>query len=115
MTHNYNYDLAMFRKLVQSKIMYLGMLGPRKRLDRMVTELKEEGFELTPQQFSIIHNPVGLDIGAETSEEIALAILAEIKAVIAGRNGQFLKNKKEVIHDRNEYDIEKILVNENDK
>lgn len=115
MTHNYNYDLVMFRKLIQSEIMYLGMLGPRKRLNRMVDELKEEGFELTPKQFFVIHNPVGLDIGAETSEEIALAILAEIKAFIAGRNGQSLKNKKEVIHDRSEYDIEKVIVNENNK
>ena len=114
MTHNYNYDLAMFRKLIQSNVVYLGMLGPRKRLNRMIDELKE-GFELTPKQFFVIHNPIGLDIGAETSEEIALAILAEIKAFIAGRDGQPLKNKKEVLHNRSEYDIEKILMNGNNK
>ena len=115
MTHNYNYDLAMFRKLIQSNVVYLGMLGPRKRLNRMVDELKEEGTKLTPEQLFVIHNPVGLDIGGETSEEIALAILAEIKAVIAGRNGLSLKNKKEVMHDRSGYDIEKIQVNEPEK
>ena len=115
MTHNYNYDLAMFRQLIQSRFMYIGMLGPRKRLKRMVDELKVESIELTPKQFFVIHNPVGLDIGAETSEEIALAILAEIKAVIAGRNGQSLKNKNEVMHNRSQYDIEKVMVNENNK
>ncbi len=115
MTHNYNYDLAMFRQLIQRNIVYLGMLGPRKRLSRMVDELKEEGLELTPEQFSVIYNPVGLDIGSETSEEIALSILAEIKAVIAGRNELSLKNKKAVIHGRSGYDIEKINVNEVEK
>lgn len=113
MTHNYNYDLAMFRQLIQGRFTYIGMLGPGKRLKRMVDELKAAGIKFTPKQFFVIYNPVGLDIGAETSEEIALAILAEIKAVLAGRNGRFLKNKKEVIHDRREYDIEKILVNGN--
>ena len=112
MTHNYNYDLAMFRQLIQKKVMYLGMLGPRKRLKRMVDELKEEGVELTPEQLFFIYSPIGLDIGAETSEEIAVSILAEIKAMLSGRDGQSLKNKKGVIHERSGYEIEEVHVNE---
>lgn len=108
MTHNYNYDLAMFRQLVQKDVLYVGVLGPRKKLERMLDELKEEGMKLTEQQLSIIHGPVGLDIGAETSEEIALSILAEIKALFAGRQVQSLRKNKEVIHPRSATAIEEV-------
>ncbi len=113
MTHNYNYDMAMLRHLIQKKVMYLGMLGPRKRMKRMVDELNEEGIEITSKQLSVIHSPVGLDIGAETSEEIAISIVAEIKTIFTGRKGNSLKNKKEGIHEHSRYDIEEVLVNEN--
>lgn len=113
MTHNYNYDMAIFRRLIQKKIMYLGMLGPRKRLKRMVDELNDEGIELTSALLAVIHSPVGLDIGAETSEEIAVSIVAEIKTMLAGRKGNPLKDRKEGIHEHSRYDIEEIHVNEN--
>jgi xanthine/CO dehydrogenase XdhC/CoxF family maturation factor len=99
-THNYNYDMALLKELLQKQVVYVGMLGPKKKLLRMLDELKEEGFELNEKQLSVIHSPVGLDIGAETAEEIALAILAEIKAVMAGKQGQFLKGNAEAIHSR---------------
>ena len=102
MTHNYNYDMAMLRQLAEKNIKYIGMLGPKKKLERMLGELKDEGKQLNDDQLSIVHSPVGLDIGAETSEEIALSILAEIKAVFASRPGQPLRNKNEVIHPRGE-------------
>ena len=108
MTHNYNYDLAMLRLLINKAVVYAGMLGPHKKLERMLAELKEEGMDLTEQQLSVIHSPVGLDIGAETSEEIALSILAEIKAIFAGKLGQSLRNNKEVIHQRSATLIEKV-------
>src|SRR5687767_14775412 len=112
MTHNYNYDMAMLRQLLQKNVVYIGMLGPRKKRERMLDELKEEGLHLTDQQLSIIHSPVGLDIGAETSEEIALSILAEIKALFAGRLGQPLRNNSEVIHSRNESVIKEVRISE---
>lgn len=108
MTHNYNYDMAMLRQLIQRNVVYAGMLGPGKKLERMLDELKEEGINLTAQQLSIIHTPVGLDIGAETSEEIALSILAEIKAMFAGRLGTSLKSHKDVIHPRSTTAIEEV-------
>ena len=108
MTHNYNYDLAMLRLLINKAVVYAGMLGPHKKLERMLAELKEEGMNLSEQQLSVIHSPVGLDIGAETSEEIALSILAEIKAIFAGKLGQSLRNNKEVIHQRSATLIEEV-------
>jgi len=100
MTHNYNYDLAMLRALLPKILMYVGVLGPRKKLDRMLDDLKNEGIHPTENQMSFIYGPVGLDIGAETAEEIALSIIAEIKSVYSGRNGQSLRLSGDVIHSR---------------
>ncbi|MCU7550377.1 XdhC family protein [Chitinophagaceae bacterium LB-8] len=111
MTHNYNYDLAMLRVLLQQDLAYIGMLGPKKKLTRMLDELRAEGQALTPLQLSIIHSPVGLDIGAETPEEIALSIMAEIKAVLARRYPFFLTEKNDVIHARSATLIEEIRLN----
>jgi xanthine dehydrogenase accessory factor len=100
MTHNYTYDLAMLRALIGLKVAYIGSLGPRKKLGRMLDELKEEGLGVSEAEVSCLYGPSGLDIGAETPEEIALSILAEIKAVLAGRSGQSLRNNGDVIHSR---------------
>ena len=62
----------------------------------------------TEQQIAVLHSPVGLDIGAETSEEIALSILAEIKALFAGKDVQSLRTIHEVIHPRSSTTIEEV-------
>ncbi|WP_439558326.1 XdhC family protein, partial [Dyadobacter sp.] len=73
MTHNYNYDLALLKALIlKDQFRYIGALGPKKKLNRMFDELSKEGIEVTEAQKSRIFGPVGMDIGAETSEEIAL-------------------------------------------
>ena len=108
MTHNYNYDMAMLRQLLQKNIVYIGMLGPKKKRERILGELKDEGLTFTEQQLSVLHSPVGLDIGAETSEEIALSILAEIKALFAGKDVQSLRTINEVIHPRSATAIEEV-------
>lgn len=100
LTHNYNYDLAMLRQLLPLPIQYVGVLGPKKKLTRMLEELQEEGLQLTDGMLRKIYGPTGLDIGAETSEEIALSILAEIKAVFSHHPGTYLRDKKESIHAR---------------
>lgn len=97
MTHNYNYDKALLKALLPLPVNYIGMLGPKKKLSRMQTELAEEGIQLPEER---VFSPVGLDIGAETAEEIALAILAEIKAVFAGKTGVYLRNYAGQIHQR---------------
>jgi xanthine dehydrogenase accessory factor len=100
MTHNYNYDMEMLGLLLQEKCRYIGCLGPRKRLEKMLEELKKNGFTITDEQRNMIYGPMGLDMGAEAAEEIALSILAEIKAVLTERSGTLLRDRKEVIHSR---------------
>lgn len=108
MTHNYNYDKAMLKQLLQKNVTYIGMLGPKKKRERILDEFKDEGLVFTEQQLSKLHSPVGLDIGAETSEEIALSILAEIKAMFANKDVQSLRKIKEVIHPRSATIIEEV-------
>ncbi len=105
MTHNYNYDLAMLKVLLQRKVIYIGMLGPKKKLERMLDELRDNGIVLTDEQLNSIYGPVGLEIGAETAEEIALSIIAEIKAVLSNKTGGLLRNKQDVIHSRTDTQI----------
>ncbi|THU31551.1 XdhC family protein [Niastella caeni] len=112
MTHNYNYDLKVLRQLIIRQITYIGMLGPRKKLVRMLDELKAEGIVPTPEQLASIFGPVGLNIGAENAEEIALSIVAEIKAVIAGRTGESLRNSADTIHPRVEKEIEEVKISQ---
>jgi xanthine dehydrogenase accessory factor len=98
MTHNYNYDLEVLSQLVMTNCIYIGILGPKKKLHRMIDELATKGIVLSSSQLERIYSPVGLDIGAETSEEIALSISAEIKAFLSGKNAQMLRDKQKAIH-----------------
>lgn len=113
MTHNYNYDLAMLKALIPRNVAYIGSLGPRQKLDRMLDEIREEGITVTKAQLEQIYGPAGLEIGAETPEEIGLSILAEIKAVFAKKEGRSLRKNEDVIHPRAEMLIKKVLVAKN--
>lgn len=110
MTHNYNYDLAILKALILRNVAYIGSLGPRQRLDRMLEEIREEGITVTQDQLEHLYGPAGLEIGAETPEEIALSILAEIKAVLAKKEGRSLRKNENVIHSRAETVIETVRV-----
>lgn len=96
MTHNYNYDLALLAQLIKKEIPYIGILGPRKKFDRLMDELAQHAEN--DIRSGNLYGPVGLDIGAETAEEIALSVIAEIKAVLSGKHGQSLRHKNEPIH-----------------
>jgi xanthine dehydrogenase accessory factor len=98
MTHNYNYDIEVMRQLSETRCSYIGVLGPKKKLNRMFDELAEKGTILSTSQLKNIYSPVGLDIGAETAEEIALSIAAEIQSVFSGKNAQKLRDKVNAIH-----------------
>jgi xanthine dehydrogenase accessory factor len=89
MTHNYFDDLAILQWLLPKSIRYLGLLGSHKRSEQLLKNLK-----LTPEQLHKLYTPVGLDIGSNTPQEIALAMIAEIQAVISRRAGGFLKDRK---------------------
>jgi xanthine/CO dehydrogenase XdhC/CoxF family maturation factor len=81
MSHHFNSDLAYLRALAPSTVPYVGLLGPAVRRERLLSELGAEAKRLG----SRLRAPVGLDLGADTPEAIALAIVAEIHAVLAGR------------------------------
>ena len=68
----------------------------------MIDQLRKEGVELTDFDLKRIHYPIGLDIGADTPEEIALSIIAEIKSVFSGRKGGMLRYRGSSIHDKDE-------------
>jgi xanthine/CO dehydrogenase XdhC/CoxF family maturation factor len=100
MTHNYNYDLAALEQIINTPCNYIGLLGPKTKLNEMLGALKEKGLDINNEMKNSIYGPVGLDIGAETAEEIALSIIAEIKAVFSNRKGTFLKERPLEIHER---------------
>ncbi|MEQ9405689.1 MAG: XdhC family protein [Cyclobacteriaceae bacterium] len=110
MTHNYNYDLAVLKLLVDQPIPYVGILGPRKKFNRMLDDLKKDGVKLSESQLDKIYAPVGLEIGAETPEEISLSVLSEIQAVMTGMRGGFLREKKEPIHSRDNTQFDTIQI-----
>lgn len=105
MTHNYNYDLGMLKALLQINTPYIGTLGPKKKLDRMLDELKAEGIIPTTKQLNKIFGPTGLDIGAESPEEIALSIIAEIQTILTQSSARQLRHSDEFIHSRAELKI----------
>jgi xanthine dehydrogenase accessory factor len=99
MTHHYRYDLPLLRELLPRPHAFLGLLGPRKRAERILSDLAADGFAVTPEMRARLHAPVGLDLGANNAEEVALAILAEMQSVLAGRDGRPLRERLRPIHD----------------
>jgi xanthine dehydrogenase accessory factor len=100
MSHNYEYDRDVLRKLLKTTTPYIGILGPRKRFDKMLSEFKTQDISLTGQDFQRIHSPIGLDIGAEAPDEIAVSIIAEVQSKFSNRSGGFLKYHAGPIHQR---------------
>ncbi|MDZ8031222.1 XdhC family protein [Nostoc sp. DedSLP04] len=98
MTHNYLDDLEILKTLLPSPARYIGVLGPKARTERLLEDLRSQGIVYTTEQLTRLHGPIGIDIGADTPEEIAIAIIAEIQAVLTNRNGSFLKNRNQPIH-----------------
>jgi xanthine/CO dehydrogenase XdhC/CoxF family maturation factor len=98
MIHQFLAEANALRFLLSSANRYVGLLGPKSKCDLLLQHLASEGFTPTGEQLVKLHNPVGLDLGAETAEEIAISIVAEIQAIIHNRNGGFLKNRQGSIH-----------------
>jgi xanthine dehydrogenase accessory factor len=97
MTHNYLEDLEVLRTVLPSAIPYVGILGPKRRTERLLQELQTtETYSDT--QLAKLHAPIGLDIGADTPDAIAISIVSEIQAVLAQRTGGFLKHRSLPIH-----------------
>lgn len=102
LTHNFLHDCELLKTLLPSPVQYIGLLGPRQRTEALLRVLPETsltaGMVPTGEQLTRLHAPVGLDIGAETPEEIALSIIAEIKAFMSGRFGGSLRDRNKRIH-----------------
>jgi len=98
MSHNFKYDFEVLKNLLKTNVQYIGILGPKKRYERMKEELLKEGISLTQEDEERIFSPIGLDLGAETPEEIAFSIIAEIQAHRKKMKAGFLKFKKGFIH-----------------
>jgi xanthine/CO dehydrogenase XdhC/CoxF family maturation factor len=96
MTHDYNKDQAMVPLLAAKSPRYMGMLGPKKRFHKLNNDLPDVDLE----QLSFFYSPTGLEIGAESPEEIALSIAAEIVAVFRDKPAGFLRDKEGTIHER---------------
>jgi xanthine dehydrogenase accessory factor len=99
MTHNYERDREILPRLLRSNFRYVGALGPKKRTEKILAEIGEN---FTKEQLAKLHAPIGLDIGANSPEAIALAIVAEIQAVLSRRDGGFLRNRIGSIYGRSE-------------
>lgn len=98
MTHSYSQDLDILQHLAQNPPAYLGILGPRKRSAQL---LEDAGLQAA-QLGEALHSPMGLDIGADGPEQVAVAVAAEIQAFLNGRDGGQLRNRKGSIHAREE-------------
>jgi xanthine/CO dehydrogenase XdhC/CoxF family maturation factor len=99
MNHHLDIDRQALRFALESPARYVGVLGPRSRLEKILEALRAEGFVPSLEQMARLRNPIGLDIGAESPEEIAVAALAEIVALQRGFQGGFLRDKKGGIHE----------------
>lgn len=100
MSHNFKYDMEVLNGLLKTDIPYIGILGPKKRMGIMLEELGKNNAVSPDELDKRIFAPVGLNIGAETPDEIALSILSEILAFHNKKPAGFLKDKKGHIHDR---------------
>lgn len=100
MSHNYEYDRDVLKRLIKTETPYIGILGPRKRFDKMLKEFSDQNIQLAETDWHRIHSPIGLDIGAEAPDEIAVSIIAEIQGKFTNRSGGFLKYRTGPIHHR---------------
>ena len=93
-SHNYGRDFVALRKLLPLNLRYVGVVGARRRRDQLLNDLLDAGITIGPGLFA----PAGLDLRADTPEEIALAIVTEIQSVFASGSRVSLRDRKSPIH-----------------
>jgi xanthine/CO dehydrogenase XdhC/CoxF family maturation factor len=97
MTHSFEQDRQVLRTLLPLGMRYLGILGPLRRTERLVTEIAPELDLSVEDCLARLHAPVGLDLGGHSPAAISLSIAAELQAVLAGREARKLSVAK-LIH-----------------
>jgi xanthine dehydrogenase accessory factor len=98
MTHNFGRDFLALDRLVPLQLRYVGLLGPRKRYAELLARLSEYRPLDVDLNGRTLFAPAGLDIGSEAPEEIALAIVSEVAAVLFNRRGGFLRERQSDVH-----------------
>jgi len=98
MTHRYAFDMPLLQALLPRPLPYLGLLGPKKRTEKILADLAAAGLAITDEMRARLHGPVGLDLGGDTPEAVALAVLAEIQSILAGRDARPLRDRNGPIH-----------------
>ncbi|MGC6431563.1 MAG: XdhC family protein [Jejuia sp.] len=98
MTHNFAYDLRYLVALKDTNPNYIGLLGPTKRREDLLSQFIEYCPDISDEFLERIHGPAGLDIGSETPQEIAVSIVSEILAVTRNRKAIALSEKVGRIH-----------------
>jgi xanthine dehydrogenase accessory factor len=84
-TRGHSYDKEVLAQALKTNARYIGMIGSRRKRDIIYAKLLEEGF--TGEDIARVHSPIGLTIGAETPEEIAVSIVGELIQERAGKKG----------------------------
>jgi xanthine/CO dehydrogenase XdhC/CoxF family maturation factor len=98
MNHHLERDWESLRYALMSDAVYVGVLGPRTRFRKLLAALDEQGWRPGARALERVHSPVGLALGAETPEEIAVSIMGEIIALRRGFEGGFLSGRETTIH-----------------
>lgn len=98
MSHHYARDLEYVRSLLEAGVAYIGILGPRARTERMFAEIASENVGPTPSRNSVF-GPIGLDVGGDGPDAIALSVIAEVSAVTSGRGGGHLRDRNAPLHE----------------
>jgi xanthine dehydrogenase accessory factor len=98
MTHHYRHDLPLMHHLLPLPLAYLGLLGPKRRSEKILADLAGKGLSMTADMRARLRAPVGLDLGADAPEEVALSIIAEMTAIQSGRDARPLRERDRPIH-----------------
>jgi xanthine/CO dehydrogenase XdhC/CoxF family maturation factor len=96
MTHSYEQDRRILRALLSTEMKYVGVLGPRRRTERLLGEIAPDLGLTLEECMARLHTPVGLDLGGHSPAAIALAIAAELQAVFAGREARKLSSAQPI-------------------
>ncbi|MEP6763778.1 MAG: XdhC family protein [Gemmatimonadaceae bacterium] len=100
LTHIFEIDAAWLQSLLPHSVAYVGVLGSRNRASRLVAQLATDGMSISAEMQKRLFAPIGLDLGGESPESIALAGVAEMEAVLHARPGGFLRSRQSPIHTR---------------
>jgi xanthine dehydrogenase accessory factor len=104
MTHNFVDDGIVVGELLETPTPYIGVMGPNERFEEMLPDVESDRGALSDAELDRIYTPIGLDVGGGSPYQIALSVVAEVRAVSDGREPQHLRDRKSPIHERVDLD-----------